>query len=266
MRTLGIDLAADPARTAACLIEWSDGHAAIVRFEAGCGDDRLIELARSASHIGIDSPLGWPDAFVAAVRDHAAGRRWPGLDAPDAKAFRRTLSLRATDEAVAAGGPVPLSVSTDRLGITAMRCAVIVGMLERSGRAVARDGSGEVVEVYPAAALRRWQSAYKGYKAGPAAPGVREAIVAGLAGRTPWLRFDDADRARCVASDHLLDALVAALVTRAAALGLTERPPPRLVEQARREGWIHVPVPGSLPGLAAAARAGPPPASASAGP
>jgi hypothetical protein len=78
--------------------------------------------------------------------------------------------------------------------------------------------------------------------------------VADLAGRTPWLRFHDAGRARCVASDHLLDALVAALVTRTTALGLTERPPPQLVEQARREGWIHVPVSGSLQRLATDAR------------
>lgn len=250
MRTLGIDLAADPAKTAACVLDWRDGRAEVVELEVGCGDQRLVQLAEAASYIGLDSPLGWPDAFVAAISDHAGERPWPGLDAPDAKAFRRRLSLRATDEAVAATGLLPLSVSTDKLGVTAMRCALIVEFLKRSGRSAPRDGSGEVIEVYPAAALRRWECPHKGYKTGAAAAAVRRTIIETIARDAPWLELDDIGRTRCVSSDHVLDAVVAALVTRAAAVGSTERPPPPLVEQARREGWIHVPASGSLAGLA----------------
>jgi histidinol-phosphate/aromatic aminotransferase/cobyric acid decarboxylase-like protein len=67
------------------------------------------------------------------------------------------------------------------------------------------------------------------------------------------LELGEATVAACAASDHALDALVCALVTRAAALGLT-RPVPSSEDGARiaREGWIHLPLPDSLGRLARA--------------
>jgi predicted nuclease with RNAse H fold len=249
MRTLGIDLAADPSKTAACLVAWGRGEARTAVLEAGCTDERLLELARESERIGIDSPLGWPDGFVTAISDHSAGRPWPGLAAPDPRAFRRTLSFRATDEAVTGFELRPLSVSTDRLGVTAMRCVLLLGLLAATGRSVERDGSGDVVEVYPAGALQRWGLPHRGYKRGAGARPARARIIEGIE-QAPWLRLDERRRAQCLASDHMLDALVSALVTRAAAVGLTEPPPDVLVEQARREGWIHLPAADSLLALA----------------
>ncbi len=46
---------------------------------------------------------------------------------------------------------------------------------------------------------------------------------------------------RCAEDDDDLDALICALVARAAMLGLTEVPAEADLAQARREGWIHVP-------------------------
>lgn len=246
MRTLGIDLAADASKTAACMVEWRPGEARVAVLRAPCADEHLIELAGDATHIGIDSPLGWPDAFVAAIADHSAGRPWPGLGAPDPKAYRRTLSFRATDEAIMGPDLRPLSVSTDKLGVTAMRCVLLLGLLSEAGRSVARDGSGDIVEMYPAGALHRWGLPHKGYKTGGGAGAVRAEILTLIEGAAPWLRMDEGQRARCLASDHILDALVASLATRAAAIGRTDRPPDEMVDQARREGWIHLPAPGSL--------------------
>jgi predicted RNase H-like nuclease len=52
--------------------------------------------------------------------------------------------------------------------------------------------------------------------------------------------------------DDALDALVAALITRAAKLGLTRPPDDEDRNHAAIEGWIHVPVEGSLDKLATA--------------
>jgi hypothetical protein len=49
----------------------------------------------------------------------------------------------------------PVSVSTDRLGVTAMRCAHLLHRWS-NGQHIDRTGPGRFVEVYPAAALVRW--------------------------------------------------------------------------------------------------------------
>lgn len=45
----------------------------------------------------------------------------------------------------------------------------------------------------------------------------------------------------CRRSDHVLDAVAAALLARAAALNLTTPPPDNQHAQAQREGWIAIP-------------------------
>jgi len=50
----------------------------------------------------------------------------------------------------------------------------------------------------------------------------------------------------CDESNDCFDALIAALVARASALGLCEEIPGELLETAEREGWIALPLVGSL--------------------
>jgi hypothetical protein len=64
------------------------------------------------------------------------------------------------------------------------------------------------------------------------------------------LVVSDEQRAEIVRTDHALDALICALVARAAATDRTRRPPPELRDVAAREGWIHLPDEGSLAELA----------------
>ena len=68
MKTLGIDLAASEARTAACVIEWNEGRGVVTPPVVGLTDDGLLEAMAPADKVGIDSPFGWPDRFVEAVR------------------------------------------------------------------------------------------------------------------------------------------------------------------------------------------------------
>ena len=55
-------------------------------------------------------------------------------------------------------------MSTDLVGVAAMRCASLLDSLAVRGMPVDRSGSGLVMEVYPAAALREWQLSRKAYK------------------------------------------------------------------------------------------------------
>lgn len=61
--SLGIDLASQNKKTAACVIAWHLG-AASARLPASgpAGDDIdwLVELSAEAQWIGIDAPFGWP--------------------------------------------------------------------------------------------------------------------------------------------------------------------------------------------------------------
>ena len=241
MRTLGIDLAAQPKGTSACLIEWSPGRAAVLELRAGLDDEALLELIGGADKVGIDAPFGWPDEFVEAVAAHHDRARWPGK-AQDQDAYRFRLSFRVTDRRlIEETGRRPLSVSTDLIALVAMRCCFLLDRLAARGEPVDRAGSGKVVEVYPAPALGIWRLNAAGYKrqAGAARlPGLVSELERAVGG----LELEEVER-RAAESDHnCFDGLVASLVARAAGLGLTRGPHPGdEADRAVREGWIHLP-------------------------
>jgi hypothetical protein len=241
--TAGVDLAAQAKGTALAIIEWTgggdDGTAgAIVReLRLGVEDLHIVEATASVDKLGIDCALGWPDEFVAFVASHSQlSAGGPPVDG--GMDWRRTLAYRETDRHVRnVTGRWPLSVSTDRLGLTAMRCAGLQARIAESGRSVDRSGSGLIVEVYPGAALRLWGLPTACYRTDPVA---RATLISALRGAAPWLEFEEfAPLMR--ASTDAFDAVIAALVTRSAALGMYEAPPEKNREQARREGWIALP-------------------------
>ncbi len=246
MGVLGIDLAARAKKTYACALDASEGtlHATII---AGCDDVRLRELAVDRDKVAIDAPFGWPREFVEALDAHRRFHPWPAPDDGRDDAFRAALSFRATDRVVMHTRR-PLSVSTDKLGVTAMRCAHLLHRWSAAGDAVDRAGRGTFVEVYPAAALMRWGLTGSGYKGSDTSTLGR--LLDGLLAAAPPLELSQSDRALCAASDDAFDALVAALVAQAALLGLTDGPPREHTEQAAEEGWIHLPLHGSLSLLA----------------
>ena len=245
MLTAGVDLASQAAKTAACVIDWSDQRATVVELTVGVDDDSISELIGRVSKLGIDVPLGWPIAFADAMSDYSSDRMWPiAYRHSDNASYR----YRRTDLWVwkNLGTSPPLSVSADRIALPAMRAAAL---LSRLPHPTARDGSGVVVEVYPAAALRRWDLPSRQYKRKENSDARRE-LVARLLAETTWLSVDSSGVDLCIASDDALDALVAALVARAAATGLVEPIPREDLTSALREGWIAVPIDGSLNRLA----------------
>lgn len=240
MVTLGVDLASQARGTAACRIRWATGRAHVEFLAGNIRDAWLLEHGAEADRVGLDVPFGWPEAFVRAVVAHHRGEPWP-------EASLLTLRFRETDRFVhAETRRWPLSVSTEKIGVTAMRAAGLLSRLAARGESVDRTGRGKWVEVYPAAALRRWGLPAAGYKR-PKGREIRGELVRQLETQAgAWLTLSPEVRGKCEADDNSLDALVASLVARAAALGLCEPVPAEVAGVAAREGWIQLPKPGSL--------------------
>ena len=242
MLTVGVDLAAEAARTAVAWIDWDETTAVVRALLVGAADADILAAIMEADKAGIDCPLGWPDEFVSFVSAHRAG----GVDITADVAGRdgrRRLAWRRTDEEVRQRtGLIPLSVAADRIGHAAMRCAGLLARLAGEGQAADRSGAGVVVEVYPAASLKIWGLPYRGYKqAGPrASTATLGQLVDAVLGAAPWLDLGSHEGV-CRRSDHAIDAVIAALAARAAALGLATRPAVEQAEAARTEGWIALP-------------------------
>ena len=220
MRTLGVDFSAQPLNTGAALVHWIDGLAVVEELEIRVDDARLLELAERADKVGLDVPFGWPDAFVNAVHVHSQFGPWPDVD-------HRRLRFRRTDLHVQERtGTWPLSVSTDRIGITAFRAA---RLLRAAG--ADRTGQGKFVEVYPRATRDQF--------------GIDGSLSALLI-KAPWIEMGAVFEELCTKNDHCHDALVPALVARASALDLCESIPEDALDEAAREGWIALPIVGSL--------------------
>ena len=239
--TLGVDLAAQPENTAYCLIEWVKPKARIIALRCGADDPILLEMFGCSDKIGIDAPFGWPTAFADAVYTHQHRNVWPAVQTA-------SLRYRMTDHIVRERiKRWPLSVSSDRIGVTAMRAVRLlseIGQIDRSGR-------GRFVEVYPAAALHIWGFPSTSYKK-KKGEAKRRLVTRQLMSATPWLAWPVDARQVCEKSDDALDAVVAALVARAAATDQIEPVPRKHIAVAKREGWIALPRDGSLTSLATA--------------
>lgn len=240
MRTLGIDLAAQPANTSACVIDWSREIPTVMELGSGLNDDELLEALTLADKAGIDAPFGWPDEFVEAVGAHRNRAAWPGRG-EDQDVYRFHLSFRVTDRRLIEGGARrPLSVSTDLIGVVAMRCAYLLDRLAAQAEPVDRAGSGKVIEAYPAPALTVWGISATGYKSRVGAARLPE-LVGQLEEGLGGLELSSLQRELAGTDHNCFDALVCSLVARAAAVGLTQPPEPAEQDRAAREGWIHVP-------------------------
>lgn len=235
----GIDLAADPARTGAALLrEDHRGCLLVEQAWLGADDDAVRGVIDAAVLTGVDVPFGWPRRFVEHIDAHAAGRSVAPADS--GRDWRRSMALRRTDLLVwERVGLVPLSVATDRIAYPALRWSALEARLRDEGIDCPRDGTGQVCEVYPAAALKTWGLSYRGYKKDANAD-LREALVGQLEGIFPQLDFNGHEDA-CVRSDDVLDAVISALVAREVAHGRTVGPADHEREDALVEGWIHVP-------------------------
>jgi predicted nuclease with RNAse H fold len=188
MLTVGVDLAAEPDGTAIAVLDWAPGRASLRELITGVDDAKVVDAISQADKAGIDCPLGWPTPFVEFVTAHSRGTVTIPPDLPG-RDWRRLLAYRLTDLAVhETTGQRPLSVAADRIGHTAMRAAGLLARLAVDGHPVDRTGAGVVVEVYPAASLRKWELPYRGYKNRKHVT-VLDELVDRLKQTAPWLDF-----------------------------------------------------------------------------
>jgi predicted nuclease with RNAse H fold len=226
--TLGIDMSSQPKGTTACAVSWETDRAIAGAPSLGCDDDMLTEKISKSDVVGIDAPSGWPEDFTAAVGAWNFSA-WNND-------LRKRLCFRETDRVVyETVGRWPLSVSTDRIALPAMRTFALLvrhGVTDRSG------------EVYPAGSLSQWRLMSRGYKKNTTDhKQARESILDGLREKMLWLKVPDA----YATTGHGLDALIASLTVRAATQSRTLRATLEQAPCARSEGWIHLPI--DFPGL-----------------
>jgi predicted nuclease with RNAse H fold len=233
----GLDLAAQPKGTALAVLHCTDQVVSLVNLVHAATDSEIIQATLDCEKFGIDCALGWPISFVDFVSSYSqtslVGAKFDGgID------WRRDLAYRETDREVhRITGRWPLSVSTDRLGMTAMRCAGLLSKLESSGFAVDRSGMGKVVEIYPAASLRIWGFSIAGYRNSTK---IREKLLRELGVAAPWLRLGEYSN-ELIASCDAFDSVVAAIATLSAVLGKSTKPPLEKLELAQIEGWVALP-------------------------
>jgi len=218
------------------IIDWSPGSARVVDVQLGVSDQQILANIDQAEKIGIDCALGWPVEFIEFLNGQLQLKKGEVIDG--GLEWRRQVSYRESDRHVREiTGRWPLSVATDRLGMTALRCAGLLSRLQETGIEVDRSGLGVVVEVYPAASLRIWGFETKGYRDSATR---RAELLADLNRLAPYLDLGDF-REKLIESCDCFDSLFAALSARAAALGFTHEPNSEQLEAARLEGWVALP-------------------------
>lgn len=236
MISAGIDLAAEPKGTALALIEFSNNRAKLSYLEQGLDDQALITQTHNADKVGIDCAFGWPIQFADFITKHQDLTSTDLIDG--GMDYRRGLSFRETDREIRRlTGRWPLSVSTDRLGLTAIRCAGLLSKYQAKGVEIDRAGSKLLVEVYPGATLRNWKLDTTGYRINPEA---RSSLLEQLKQQAPWLELSFF-RTQMIESADCFDAVIAALAARAVYQGNYNKPTAEQLKSARVEGWICLP-------------------------
>lgn len=235
--TAGVDLAAEPKGTALAVIDWTSSAAIVVDLQLAITDEPIVNAAAQVDKLGIDCALGWPQEFVNFVSQQAdttlSQHNFDG-----GMAWRRSLAYRETDRHVReVTGRWPLSVSTDRLGLTAMRCAGLLSRLSASGVEIDRTGAGLVAEVYPGASLRLWGLNTTGYRT---SEDLRAELLTSLKSQAPWFDAGNAEELM-ISSCDAFDAVIAAFAARAVAVGKYFPPQANQQDIARVEGWITLP-------------------------
>jgi hypothetical protein len=237
MLIAGLDLSAEPKGTALAVLEVSSTGVKLQSLELGLLDSQIVAASAQVQKLGIDCALGWPIEFIDFLQQQAN----PNMQAQKFEGsieLRRTLAYRETDRMVReVTKRWPLSVSTDRLGMAAIRCAGLLSAIAATGANASRAGDGLVVEVYPAASMRIWQLDSAGYRNDA---DVRARLLRDLCAAAPWLEVAGHEPL-LIASHDAFDSLIAALATLAVVVGHATALAENMRERARVEGWVHLP-------------------------
>jgi predicted nuclease with RNAse H fold len=231
LKLVGIDLSTDPGKCGVCVLE-----DALITY-VGLGDSALqhpqwlLVHCAGADVVAIDVPFGWPKPLVDSLASYVIG--------VPLNRNRRQYQLRTTDLWVKQTLPLsnPKSVSTDKLGSTAIVGTNLLHDLSRKGFGLSPQESGAhptVIEVYPAASLQAWGLS-----------GMRKEDVIGSLKQKFAFTTSKVNGKTILTNAHCFDALIATLTARAYVDGDTSDPPSDIpCDVLRAEGWIRIPIRG----------------------
>jgi hypothetical protein len=125
-----------------------DGLSALVR-RLGHRRSRLLGVREGGAAAAVFATgAGWPREFVEALNAYRRFEPWPAPDEGAPETFRAALSFRVTDRVVTHTRR-PLSVSTDRLGVTATRCAYLLHRWPAVGERSTAQAGGSLRSIPP---------------------------------------------------------------------------------------------------------------------
>jgi predicted nuclease with RNAse H fold len=246
LKIVGIDLAASPRNCGVCVLE-EDTITHVTRGSRNAEHPGwLLEHCSGAHVVAVDVPFGWPKPFAHALSTYGIG---VALDRDRKPYLYRTTDIWVTDElprllARDVGPPRPLSVSADKLGVTAMVGTLLQKDL-RNGFNLWPSTANElpaVVEVYPALSLWAWALPHRNYKGDSGDARRKRRVLLGQLYYAFGLEVHDEQAAAdLIDVEHCFDALVAALTGREYASGNTFDPQHLDADLLSFERWIRVP-------------------------
>ena len=237
---IGLDASTDPKKVGLVAAVAGDNDVRIENFvkpnswgEIQNFVARYVEAGPTL--VAIDAPLGWPRALGPLLAKHVAGAPLAGEP--------NEIFKRATDRYIDANvGQPTMSVGSDKIARTA---ACVMNFLDRvrvdtgfevpllwSPGAIQKTG---VIEVYPAATLKRYGWIHTGYKRGSKRAVIRVELVK-LLSRVADVPYELQKLAE--KNDDALDGIVCALAGVDFIRARVDMPSD--LELAKREGWIWV--------------------------
>lgn len=264
-RYIGIDLSTSAEEIGACtLTEFKKGEleltdSPITVCFRGSSEKAIVHVFdfiknRTENFSGqvilaLDVPFGWPKDFSGAVAEHKVGRSF-------GKHPRTRYRYRETDLVVqkllasklpSKGTLNPLSVSTDRLGLTAIWASDLIERVQRELDFEIDLGSGsnsdrKLIEVYPSASIALWSPiewTMQRNQSGEAKTVNLKAAVLSHANRyfsTYPVTTNE------MASRNHLDAFVCAITAKSYQENKCSKPEYISKSTLQKEGWIWAPI------------------------
>lgn len=239
MQIIGIDCASKAENTAVAIGTYQRANLWLSEVYMGNKKQNIADfiyasISSSDVLIAIDAPLGWSEPMGRLLALHQAGD--PLAEEQD-RFFRRLTDTFIHQKT----GKLPLEVGADRIARTAHSALKIIGELRTKGLPlpmcweVGKQNASGIIEVYPSATLRAYQTISSGYKGdSPEEKAKRKQIVQDL---TPYIpNINDLIHADSRAD--MLDAVVCLLAAKDFLEGTVYLP--ENIEIAKKEGWIWV--------------------------
>ncbi|MCU0447624.1 MAG: DUF429 domain-containing protein [Arcicella sp.] len=175
MLIIGIDCASQPENTGVAIGKYVKDKIEIIKVFKGQKNkliaDSLLEelenlsLQLDKAILAIDAPLGWPRAMGQSLASHTAGDSLKHNSQEKDRFFRRLTDIHLHKNIQ----KLPLEVGADRIARAAYAALQILDDLKKEIQMLWKPKSDDfsglgVIEVYPAATLKQYNSINSAYK------------------------------------------------------------------------------------------------------